>query len=309
VDAEQSFVISTIARSLASSTPLLFGALGEVYAERAGVVNLGMEGMMALGALGAFAVTQTTGNPMLGILAGAIVGMLASLLHAFVSITLKANQSVSGLALTMLGLGLAGLLGRSFEGLPLFTKLENVSLPGLSSIPVIGQAAFTDQSPLTYVGIILALVLWVVLFQTRVGIVIRSVGENPAAADALGINVVLVRYGCVLFGGLMAGLAGAFISIAYRPSWTEGTISGYGWIALALAIFAAWNPLGALAGSLFFGALIHLEFRLQDSIAPEILHLMPYAMVILALSLNALRKGSRNAAPESLGIPYQRGQR
>jgi general nucleoside transport system permease protein len=309
VDAEQSFVISTIARSLASSTPLLFGALGEVYAERAGVVNLGMEGMMALGALGAFAVTQTTGNPMLGILAGAVVGMLASLLHAFVSITLKANQSVSGLALTMFGLGLAGLLGRSFEGLPLFTKLENITVPGLSSLPVIGQAAFTDQSPLTYVGILLAIVLWVVLFQTRVGIVIRSVGENPAAADALGINVMLVRYGCVLFGGLMAGLAGAFISIAYRPSWTEGTISGYGWIALALAIFAAWNPLGALAGSLFFGALIHLEFRLQDFIAPEILHLMPYAMVILALSLNALRKGSRNAAPESLGIPYQRGQR
>ena len=307
---EESFIVSTIARSLASSTPLLLGGLGGIYSERSGVVNLGMEGMMILGALAGFAVTQRTGNPWLGLVAASLVGALAAALHAFVSISLRANQNVSGLALTMFGVGLSGLLGRGFEGLPLFTPLANVTVPGLSSIPIIGPAFFTDQSPLTYFALVLGVVLWVVLFHTRLGIVIRSVGENPAAADALGINVTLVRYANVIFGGLLAGLAGGFISVAYRPSWTEGTTAGVGWIALAIIVFAGWNPLGAIAASLFFGALTHLSFRLQSVISSaELLNLMPYLCVVLALAVNALRKGSRSSVPEALGLPYQRGSR
>jgi general nucleoside transport system permease protein len=307
---EESFLVSTIARSLASSTPLLLGALGAIYAERSGVINLGMEGMMVMGALAGFAVTQTTGNPWLGIIVGGIVGALSAALHAFVSVTLRANQNVSGLALTMLGLGLSGLLGRGFQGLPLFTPLANITVPVLGSIPVVGAAFFSDQSPLTYIAIVLGVVLWFVLFNTRLGIVIRSVGENPAAADALGINVVRVRYATVIFGGLMAGLGGAFISVAYRPSWTEGTTAGVGWIALAIAVFAAWNPLNAIFAALFFGALTHLSFRLQSVVpSAELLTMLPYVSVVLALTVNALRKGSRTGAPESLGLPYQRGQR
>ncbi len=301
--------ISTFARSLAFGTILLWGALGAVLSERSGVVNLGMEGMMILGALAGFAVMQTSGNALLAIAAAALVGALAAGLHAFVSITLKANQFVSGLALTMLGLGLSGVLGKRFEGLPLFTQLENISVPGLSSIPILGKAVFTDQNPLTYAGILVGILLWVVLFKTRVGIQIRSIGENPAAADALGVNVVLTRYVCTMLGGALAGIGGAFLSVAYRPSWTEGMTGGLGWVAVSIAIFAAWNPLGAIGGALFFGGLYHLQFRLQESINPALLKMMPYLSVILALALGALRRKSRGTAPAALGLPYQRGQR
>jgi general nucleoside transport system permease protein len=305
----EDILISTFARSLAFGTILLWGALGAVYNERAGVVNLGVEGMMILGALAGFAVTQSTQNALLGILAAGLVGALAAALHGFVAITLRANQFVSGLALTMLGLGLSGLLGRGYEGLPLFTPLENITVPGLSSIPILGPALFTDQNPLTYIGLLLGLALWWFMFFTRAGLQIRSVGENPAAADSLGVNVALTRYACVIFGGFLAGIGGAFLSVAYRPSWTEGMTGGLGWVAVSIAIFASWNPLGAIGGSLFFGALYHLQFRLQESINPALLKMMPYLCVVLALSLNALRSKARGNVPAALGVPYQRGQR
>ncbi|HEY3246896.1 MAG TPA: ABC transporter permease [bacterium] len=283
-------IITTIIRAFAFGTPLLWGSLGEIYAERSGVVNLGMEGMMILGAFFAFATAQTTGNPILGLLAAAVVGGLAALLHAFVSITLRANQYVSGLALSMLGLGLAGLLGRGWEGIPLDNPLTEVSLAPL--------------------GIILAIVLWIVLYRTRWGLVLRSAGESPAAVDALGINVIAVRYAAVVFGGLLAGVAGGFLSVAYRPSWTEGMTAGLGWIAIALAIFAGWDPLRAVGAAFLFGALFHLSFRLQAWIPPEPLKMMPFAFTIVVLALTA-RRSSRvfGAAPEALGIPYVRGER
>ena len=302
-------ILSTAARALAFGTPLMLGALGAVYAERAGVVNLGMEGMMILGALAGFAITKNSGSPLEGILVAALVGTLAAGIHAFISITLKANQYVSGLALSMFGLGLSSLLGKPFEGAPLFTQLENVTIPGLSSIPGLG-VFFTDQSPLSYFALLLGVVLWLVLYRSKLGIIIRSTGENPTAVDALGGNVTLVRYACVMFGGTLAGIAGAFLSVAYRPAWTEGLTNGIGWIALSIAIFAAWNPLGAIGGSLFFGALYSLSFsKLQESISPSLLKMMPFISVLLALSLNALRKNSRSNVPEALGLPYQRGQR
>lgn len=309
MDAE-SLVISTLSRALAFGTPLLWGALGEIYAERAGVINLGVEGMMILGAFFAFAVAQTTGHVELGLVAAAAVGGLAALLHAFLSITLRANQYVSGLALTMIGLGLAGLLGRGWEGTPLQQPLPDVSIPWLSSLPLLGPALFAGQSPLTYLGLILAAILWWILYHTRWGILLRSCGEAPGAADAAGVNVSRLRYLAVFFGGVMAGVAGGFLSVAYRPSWTEGMTAGMGWIAVAIAIFAAWDPLKAVGGAMLFGACYHLAFRWQGWVVPELLKLMPYALTIVVLALTAVMKGRRwRGAPEALGLPYVRGER
>lgn len=282
------WIYGALVRGLAFGTPLLWGSLGEIYAERAGVVNLGVEGMMILGAFFAFATAQTLGSPYLGLLAAGIFGGLAALLHAFVSVTLRANQYVSGLALTMFGLGLSGLLGRSFEGIPLSNPLSEFSvLPPL--------------------GVVLAVALWFVLYHSRWGIILRTTGESPAAADALGVNVSLVRYLAVIFGGVLAGIAGGFLSVAYRPSWTQGMTGGIGWIVVALAIFAGWDPLRAIVAAFLFGTLFHLSFRLQAWIPPEPLQLMPFAFTILVLAVTARRTGG--GTPEALGLPYVRGER
>jgi len=306
----QSWLIGIVGRALAFGTPLLWGTLGEIYAERAGVLNLGVEGMMVLGALCGFAVTQSTGHPGPGIIIAAIVAGFAALLHAFLSITLRANQYVSGLALSMFGVGLAGLLGRSWVGIPLRAPLHAMSIPGLSGIPLIGPMLFSDQCILTYIGLALAVVLWVLLYRTRWGIVIRSVGESPGTADPLGVNVYLVRYLCVVFGGVMAGIGGAFLSVYYRPSWTEGMTAGMGWIVIALTIFSSWDPGKAIWGAIFFGALYHLSYRLQQYIPPEMLKLLPYAAAIGVLAIaGLLRGGAHRGAPGSLGMPYTRGEK
>src|SRR3989441_5836975 len=220
------WILGVLVRGMALGTPLLWGALGEIYAERAGVVNLGVEGMMILGAFFAFAAAQLTGHPGLGLLVAAVIGGMAALLHAFVSVTLRANQFVSGLALSMLGLGLAGLLGRGWEGFPLSNPL-----PELSILP-----------PL---GVLLAVALWVLLYHTRWGIILRTVGESPAAADAMGIDVALVRYLAVVFGGMLAGGAGGVLSVAHPPAWTEGMTGGIGWIVRRVGSFASLGPLAA----------------------------------------------------------------
>jgi len=305
----ESWIVGTLSRTLAYGTPLLLATLGEIYAERSGVLNLGVEGMMIVGALSAFAVAYTTGNPWLGVLVSAVVGGAFSLIHAFASVTLRANQVVSGLALTMLGLGLSGVLGRRWEGWPLFTPLREVSIPGLSKIPVLGPALFEGQNLLVYIAVLLAVLLWFVLYKTRIGISIRAVGEDPATADSLGINVARVRYLCVFVGGVLAGLGGGYLSVAYRPSWTDGMTAGMGWIVIALTIFAFWNPLLGLVGAYFFAALFHLSFRLQAWLAPELLKTMPYVLAIVVLIVVArgtLQK--RMGAPSALTIPYTRGE-
>ncbi len=212
----------TAARAPAFSTPLLWAALGEIYAERAGVVNLGVEGMMILGAVIGFIVGQTTGAPYLGLLLAAVMGGLAGLLHAFISITLHANQYISGLALTIFGLGLSGLLGREWVGKPLDNPMDRISVPLLSDIPFLGPALFSDQRLLTYAGLLTAALLWFVLYYTRWGLILRTVGESPAAADAAGINVVAVRYGAVVFGGVMAGIAGGYYRSPTGPHGVTG---------------------------------------------------------------------------------------
>ncbi len=281
-------VLAMLVRALAFGTPILLAGLGEIYAERSGVVNLGVEGMMAVGALAAFAVAQSSGSPYLGVLAALLAAALVSLPFALASITLRANQYVAGLALTMLGLGVSGLLGKPYEGAPLAHPLP--------------EAGFIVTA------LLLAVLLWFFLQHTYGGLVLRSAGENPETVDAMGIDVYRVRYAAVIFGGAMSGLAGAFLSLAYRPSWADGITSGLGWIAVALAIFAAWHPLKAVGAALLFGALYHLSYRLQAAVSPEFLKAMPYLFVVVVLSLSALRKGP-SGAPESLGIPYVRGER
>lgn len=305
----ETWLIATISRALAYGTPLLLGTLGEIYAERSGVLNLGVEGMMIMGAYSAFATAYTSGNPWLGLLVAGCVGGAFSLIHAFASITLRANQIVSGLALTMLGLGLAGILGRGWEGKPLEAALPLATVPYLAKIPGLGPSLFTDQNALVYLTVMLSFLLWFILYRTRVGISIRAVGDDPATADAMGVNVIRTRYLCVILGGILAGLAGGYLSVAYRPAWTEGMTAGMGWIVIALTIFAFWNPLYGMLGAYFFGALYHLSYRLQPWTSPELLKAMPYVFAIFVLVLVArgtLRR--RMSAPAALCEPYTRGE-
>jgi len=305
----ETWIITTLSRSLAYGTPLLLGTLGEIYTERSGVLNLGVEGMMIMGAYSAFTTAYITGNPWLGILVAAVVGGAFSLIHAFASVTLKANQIVSGLSLTMLGLGLSGMFGRGLEGKPLPVTIPKITISGLSRIPVLGPIFFEEQNLIVYLSILLVPLLWYILYRTRIGITIRSVGESPATADSLGINVNRVRYMCVLLGGVLAGVAGGYLSVAYRPAWTEGMTAGIGWIVIALTIFAFWNPVYGMLGAYLFAALYHLSYRLQPWVSPELLKAMPYAFAILVLifvSRGTLQK--RMGAPAALTLPYTRGE-
>ena len=303
------WVISTFSFMLSYGTPLLLATLGEIYAERAGVLNLGIEGMMVMGAYAAFVTAYLTKSPWVGLGVAAGVGCGFSLIHAFASVTLKANQVVSGLALTMLGLGLSGVLGRAWGGMPLPRVLPQITVPALADIPILGPMFFEGHTLLEYASILLVPILWFVLFRTRIGISIRAVGEDPATADSLGINVARVRYLCVAVGGLLAGLAGGYLSVAYRPAWTDGITGGMGWIVIALTIFAFWNPALGLVGAYLFAALYHLSFRLQPWVSPELLQALPYLFAIAVLVVTA--RGSlrrRMGAPAALTIPYTRGE-
>lgn len=304
------FILSALRAAIPAGTPLLYGTLGEVTTERSGVLNLGVEGMMIVGAATAFGVTHTTGNIWLGVAMAALAGGLLALVHAFASITLRVNQVVSGLALTMLGLGLSGLLGKQYIGTPPRTRFEPLAVPGLSDLPIIGPLFFR-YDPLVYLAIILVPVLWFIMYKTRWGITLRSVGESPATADALGVNVFQVRYLAVFFGGLMAGVGGAYLSVVYAPAWIEGMTAGAGWIVIALTIFAMWDPVRALLGAYLFGGVRVLQYRLQPlGISPNLLNMLPFAFTILILLVSAgevMRK--RIGAPAALMQPYAREER
>ena len=243
-------ILITIATA---ATPLLIASIGELVVERSGVLNLGVEGMMVMGAVTGFGVALATGSPWLGVLAAILVGALFSLLFGFLTLTLVTNQVATGLALTLLGLGLSGMIGESFVGLP-GVKMSYLYIPYLTDIPYVGKLLF-GQDPLFYVSILLtAGVAWF-LFRTRAGLTLRSIGDNHASAHALGINVIGIRYLAVMFGGACAGLAGAYLSLVYTPQWIENMTAGRGWIALALVVFASWRPWRVLAGAYLFGAV------------------------------------------------------
>ncbi|NIS81663.1 MAG: ABC transporter permease [Anaerolineales bacterium] len=304
------FILLALRAAIPAGTSLLYGTLGEVYAERSGVLNLGVEGMMIMGAVSAFGVAFETENIWLGVVAAGIAGGLLALVHAFASITLRVNQVVSGLALTMLGLGLSGILGKRFIGQPLLVEVVPVNIPILSDIPTLGPLLF-QFDPLVYLSILLVPILWFLLYRTRWGLALRSVGEHPATADALGVNVSVVRYFAVVFGGVMAGLGGAYLSVVYAPSWIEGMTAGVGWIVIALTIFAMWDPLRALLGAYLFGGVRVLQYRLQPlGISPNLLAMLPFIFTILALIASAgeaIRK--RVGAPAALMQPYSREEK
>lgn len=296
--------------AIPAGTPYLFATLGEIYAERSGILNLGVEGMMIMGAVSAFGVTLTTGNPWLGILVAALVGGAMAFIHAFASITLRVNQVVSGLALTMLGLGLSGLWGRRYIGMPLHSRLPRWHIPVLGDIPLLGPLLF-QHDPMVYLSLLLVVVMGFILFYTRPGITIRSVGESPATADAMGVNVFLVRYVCTIIGGMLAGLGGAYLSVVYTPAWIEGMTAGAGWIAIALTIFALWSPFRALLGAYLFGGVKVLQYRLQPlGISPNLLNTLPFILTILVLlAATGEVQRKRIGMPAALGIPYERGEK
>ncbi len=296
-------VILTI---VTAATPLLLAALGELVVERSGVLNLGVEGMMVMGAVCGFGAGYLTGSPSLGILAGVAAGVGLSLLFAFLTLTLVANQVATGLALTLLGLGLSGLIGESLVGQP-GARLAKLDLPVLTDIPFLGPVVF-GQDVLVYVSILLTIATAHVLFRTRLGLVIRAVGDSHDSAHALGYGVIAVRYGCVMFGGGCAGLAGAYLSLAYTPQWIENMTAGRGWIALALVVFASWRPGRVAAGAYLFGTVMILGFYVQAlgiGIPSQFLSSLPYLVTIVALVvISGNRTLTRLNTPACLGRPF-----
>jgi simple sugar transport system permease protein len=310
---------------VASGTVLLFAAVGEIFAERSGVLNLGVEGMMLMGAVVAFGTAVATGNAWLGLALGIAAGGLLSILHGIVSISFQAEQVVSGLALTFLGTGLARVIGEDLSKAGAISQLPRITLPALSQVPVIGPIFFTDQSILVYLGYIVVPVAWYLIARTRLGLHLRAVGESPTAADSLGVDVYRQRYAYVVVGGLFAGLAGATITLAISPGWFgDLTTNGAGWIAVALVIFAQWSPIRAAIGAYLFAAIRRLLLDIQgpqdllglpnpffeEHSLTFFLQMSPYILVIVvlvAVSRESLRK--RIGAPAALGIPYIRGER
>lgn len=309
---DQSVIIAILATAITAGTPILLAALGEILAELAGVLNLGVEGMMLLGAVSGFTVALSTDNLWLGFGAALLAGGAGALVHAFLTVTLKANQVVSGLALTIFGTGLSSYLGKSLVGIPLKQTFQPVPVPGLSQLPWLGPIFF-NHDPLIYLSFGLVPVMAWLLYRTRWGLQLRAVGENPAAADAAGISVSLTRYLAVIGGGMLAGAGGAYISLAYAPSWLENMTAGRGWIAVALVIFAMWDPFKAMLGAYLFGGVDALGFRLQTlnmAVSPFFLKMLPYLLTILVLILVTREtKTRRVATPGALGLPYFREER
>ena len=287
------------------AAPLTFTAVGETYGERAGVINIGLEGLMLIGAVVAYAVAFISGNVWLGVLAAGLAAAVFGVLFGVVTITLGANQIVAGAALNLVGLGLSSFIYRGFFGAVTdraIQPLATVKIPILSQIPVLGPVLF-EQNLLVYAALLLApLAAWV-LNRTMLGLALRSVGEHPKAAATAGLSVIALRYGAVTFGALLAGVGGAYLSVAYANQFVENMVAGRGFIALAIVVFGRWSPLGALWASLLFGFTFALQLRLQAAniqIAYQFLQILPYVATIVAMIL--LR--GQSAQPKSLGIPY-----
>ena len=295
-----------LASLMVAATPILLAALGELVVERAGVLNLGVEGMMITGAVTGFIAASLTGSPTLGFVGAALGGAALSLLFGVLVLWLRANQVATGLGLTLFGLGLAALLGDPWEG-QLAPSTPELDIPVLSDLPVLGPILF-QHDLVVYLGIALVGAVRWFLFRTRAGLTLRAVGENHDAAHALGTKVLRVRLLAILFGGACAGLGGAYLSLVRVPQWTEGVTAGSGWIALALVVFASWRPGRLLLGAWLFGGVAVLQLNLQLARAPipvEVLSTAPYLITILVLVLITSGKGrARLRAPGSLGQPF-----
>ncbi len=291
---------------LGAATPLIFAAIGELVAEKSGVLNLGVEGMMLMGAVAAFAVTLTTGSPLLGLLAAMAAATAMALIFGVLTLSLLANQVATGLALTIFGIGLSSFVGQGFVGKPV-QAVAAVDLGWLTELPVIGRVVF-GQNPLVYLALVMvAAVAWF-LYRTRAGLILRAVGENHHAAHAIGYPVIAIRYGAVAFGGAMAGLGGAYLSLAYTPMWVENMTAGRGWIALALVVFATWRPWRVVAGAWLFGGVTILQLHAQGAgvaVPSQLMSMLPYVatiVVLVLISRDATR--IRMNAPASIGKPF-----
>ncbi|EHH68715.1 ABC transporter permease [Gluconobacter morbifer] len=304
-----------LGHAVLSGGVLALGALGEVIAERAGVLDLGVEGLMSLGAVVAVMTMKATPHPWLGLLAAGLVGGLGAGVLVLSSVVLRASQVLSGVALTFLGLGVSAVIGRSVAGIPVSAVFEPVSIPVLSAIPVIGPAFFNQNVLVYLIYFVLPVLAHFWLFRTRAGLDLRAVGENPAAADAVGVPVMKLRALAVIVGGVLAGFAGADLTLAVVPVWSDGMVAGRGWIAVALVIFAGYRPIVAVLSGLLFGLVTAVGFMGQARgwpVSPAILNTLPYlgtvgCIIVPMLAFAKLR--SAMAAPAALGTPYYRSGR
>ena len=311
---------SVLAITLRAGTSLIYATVGEIYTERSGILNLGLEGMMLMGAVLSFATAYYTGSAWLGVLVALLVGALLGTIHAFLTVTMRANQVVSGLSITLFGSGLASFLGQRLgpesNGYYLVGKVgprfTPFVVPFLSDIPVVG--ALFKQDILTYWLYILIPLAWFYLYKTRHGLNLRAVGENPQTADAMGIDVIRVRYLYTILGGMLVSLGGAHLSLAYTPGWSENITGGRGWIVIALVIFAMWNPARAVLGAILFGGINAVQFRLQaagTNIPSAYLNMLPYLATIGILIVMTWWEtlSKRIGAPAALGTAYMREEK
>lgn len=307
-------LVATIAAAVAAGTPLALAAMGELVTERSGILNLGVEGMMLIGAVVAFLGANGSGNPWIGFGLGMIAAGALAAVHAFLAVTMRANQIVSGLALVIFGTGLATFVGQPIEGLPLTARLPDTAIPVLEQVPLLGPVLFRHDV-VVYGSWLLAAAISFYLTRTRAGLSLRAVGESPATADAAGLRVGAIRYLHTIAGGLLAGAGGAYLMLARVPSWSQAaTTNGIGWIALALVVFAAWRPWRALAGAYLFGVALRANFALQaagiQDVPAELLSMLPYLLTIVVLILLSVTDVRRRlGAPAALGLAYVRDER
>jgi simple sugar transport system permease protein len=306
---DATLIASIIGATLVAGTPLIIVALGELVTERSGVLNLGAEGMMAMGALGAFIVNQATGNAPLAVAAGMAAGVAMALLFGYVTLTMLANQVASGLALSIFGIGLSAFIGKAYESaaMPMVTPIR---IPLLADIPLVGAVLFNQQSLVYFSWVLVAAVAWF-LYRSRAGLALRAVGESPTAAHAVGYAVIPIRYLAVAFGGAMAGIGGAFLSVYYTPLWSQGMVAGRGWIALALVVFATWRPIRVVLGAYLFGGVMISQLFVQGlglklDVPAQFLSALPYVATIAVLVLISRNAASvRLHSPVSLGRPFR----
>lgn len=299
---DSAIIIPLLAAAVQSGTPILYATLGEIFTEKSGVLNLGVEGCMIIGALTGFIVALATGSPVLAFVIAGFAGMTASAVHGVVCLWFKGNQVVSGLALTILGAGLANYLGTSYVG-QIAPGFKPIPVPLLSQIPVLGPIFF-NHDPLVYLTYCIPPLMWLYLTRTRHGLSLRAAGEYPAAATAAGLNVAAYRWCGILVGGFFMGLGGAYLSLAYTHLWTNNLTGGRGWIAVALVIFAFWRPGRAVFGAYLFGGIMAMQLRLQASgtqLPSSLLLMLPYALTVIVLVLSSWRQGA-NEAPAALGV-------
>ena len=308
-------LITLFAAAIGAATPLLFATIGEIYTEKAGNLNLGVEGMMIMGAVIGFGTGFVTGNPYLAMLGAMLAGAVGGGIYALLTITLRANQVVSGLALTIFGEGFASFVGQAWVGHSapetVKTLFRTVEIPGLSSIPFLGDV-FLKQNLFVYLSYILVFGSLFYFKRTRWGNNLRAVGENAGAADASGINIEAYKYVHIIFGGALAGLGGAYLSLVTVPVWQEGITGGRGWIAVALVIFASWKPLKAMVGAILFGGLDIIGFRLQGMgihISQYLIDMLPYLSTIAVIIVSTRKNKPEDKPPKDLSVPYFRKER